>query len=666
MFQKILTNSLYFSLKKPGTVLSAYALLLLYCVYILASGLTLKSSNLDLLPSDAKEVQTFERLVKQYGTPNNILIVVESRSSDIRRVTCDKLEKDLLQIESIGGVVYKSFLPDEMLIENDISKYIESKDYQVLLVQPNDTRSNIDELIPLIYQVEKVVDKYRTDGLTFHLTGLPIFSKDDQNTVLTELPILGLISLGLIFIFMFQILTNYVFVILGFVSLVVSCILSLSLTSVIPGHLNLLSSAFIAISFGLNVDYLIHFVYGFKEDIKWINRQSLQDTMLKVLPSMSSSCLSTAGVFFIISFSEFKGFAELGLTAGSSLMIGLFVYYSFFPALLLSCKRKIRTPQAKVLSLFFVGKKRFAIATLLISIALCFVAKFQFDGNYLNLQPIQSETAKWEKRLSTDGLYSSNTYLMEIQGAEKAFELSEKLRELKEVEKVQSIVEIESFLETENRLDLLDEKIKKKFKGQDDNYLIYILPSIDLWSDEVAQKLNIKMRKLHEEVTGLPILAELITHLSIKSLQDSFYISILFLFILLLFRFKDIRLSLIAIFPSILTSISLLGVLVVFSYKLNSISMIALPLILGLALDDGIYLCHSMAQSYKERARTNSAIIFTSVTTILSFGCLIITNHRGIASFGFNIVVGVFLAMLYSLVIIPLLYGIFVKHSKRC
>lgn len=664
MFQKTLTKALFLSLKAPKLVLLAYSFLLLCCFYILALGLTIKSSNLDLLPTNAPAVKKFEDLAKQYGTPNSIVVIVESKSEKLRVNISVQVEQALLKLKSIGAVVYKSPLSEEMLLENDMKRYFAAENYQILLVQPNDTRSNVDQLIPLIYKIQKVVDHFKTKEISIHLAGLPILAKDDQETVLTELPLLGLFSLILIALFMFSVLKNYRFVAYGFIALIVSCTLSLSFTYFIPGHLNLLSSTFLAISFGLNVDYLIHFIYSFEEGIEWIDEKSLKESLLKVLPSMSSSCLSTAGVFFTIAFTEFKGFAELGLTAGCALIVGLFVFYSFFPALLMFSKAKIKTSQAKNLHLDVFGSKKYALFTLLLSLGLCFVAKFQFEGNYLNLQPIQSEAVAWEKKLNADGLYSSNTYLMEIQGAEQAYELSEKLRSLPEVERVQSIVELESYLESEDRLDLLDSQLKKKFKSGDDHYLLYILSSLDLWDDKTAQKLNIKLQKLHDSVTGLPILAELVTELSVKSLRESFYASLVLLFFLLLMRFKNIRLSLIALSPSILTSFGLLGVLSLCSYSLNSISMIALPLILGLALDDGIYLCHAMTQSKQEQVRTRSAVIFTSITTILSFSCLIFTDHRGIASFGLNISIGVFLAMVYSLMIIPLLYQLCVKQSK--
>ncbi|PCJ18220.1 MAG: hypothetical protein COB02_11570 [Candidatus Cloacimonadota bacterium] len=660
MFQKLINHIFLFSLDHAKKVLYFYTFLLFICICVLISGLNIKTSNLDLLPDSSLAVKNFERLASKYGTPNAIIVIVESKSRALRLKISAKLKKDLEFFEKIEGVIYKSFLPDKILEDYELDKYFEAKNYNVLMVQPKDSRSSIKELVPLINKIENKISQYQSSKAQLYLAGLPIFARDDHDIMLNELPLMCLISLLLISFFMLKVLKNYGFLLLGLCTLIVSSVLSLSFTALIPGHLNLLSSAFLAISFGLNVDYLIHFVYSFEEDTDVLDRQNLKKSFLNVLPSMSSSCLSTAIVFFIIAFAEFKGFAELGLTAGCSLIIGLIVYFSFFPALILSFPKKILNPCAKNISFSFLSNKYFSGFIILIAIFLCFFSKFRFDGNYLNLQPKNSKTVYWEKELSKEVIYASNTYLIEVKGAEKAFELSEKIRELKEVAKVQNIVELESLLEEEKLSHLLTKDFRKKFKDQNDNYLLYIIPSIDIWSDESAKLLNKKLRKFQKQVTGLPILAELVSTLSVKSLYQSFYFSILALLLLLYFRFKSLKVSLIAILPSILTSFSLLGVLYLLDLKLNSISMVAFPLILGLALDDGIYLCNSILDKKKNLKRTYSAIIFTSLTTILSFGCLIFTHQRGVSSFGLNIAIGVFLAMFYSLSIIPLF-----KLSKK-
>jgi len=90
----------------------------------------------------------------------------------------------------------------------------------------------------------------------------------------------------------------------------------------------------------------------------------------------------------------------------------------------------------------------------------------------------------------------------------------------------------------------------------------------------------------------------------------------------------------------------------------NPLSIMALPVVLGIAVDDGVHIVHrfSSLRDVTETLRTTGrSVALTSLTTIAGFAGLSSSSHRGLSSFAVVLVLGVALALLHSLFVLPLL-----------
>jgi uncharacterized membrane protein YdfJ with MMPL/SSD domain len=86
--------------------------------------------------------------------------------------------------------------------------------------------------------------------------------------------------------------------------------------------------------------------------------------------------------------------------------------------------------------------------------------------------------------------------------------------------------------------------------------------------------------------------------------------------------------------------------------------MIVLPLILGIGIDDGVHVVHDFRRSrgpYRLSASTASAVVITSLTSMVGFGSLMIASHRGLQSLGRVLTIGVSCCLFTSLVMLPAL-----------
>lgn len=96
---------------------------------------------------------------------------------------------------------------------------------------------------------------------------------------------------------------------------------------------------------------------------------------------------------------------------------------------------------------------------------------------------------------------------------------------------------------------------------------------------------------------------------------------------------------------------------VVLDQPFNFANMIALPLMLGVGVDSGIHIVHR-ARTLGQRepvlaSSTARAVLFSSLTTIFSFGTLALSSHRGMQSMGALLTIAMSVVLLCTLVVLP-------------
>jgi predicted RND superfamily exporter protein len=89
---------------------------------------------------------------------------------------------------------------------------------------------------------------------------------------------------------------------------------------------------------------------------------------------------------------------------------------------------------------------------------------------------------------------------------------------------------------------------------------------------------------------------------------------------------------------------------------LNYANLMALPILIGTAVDYGVHLAHRTGQEgsvVKAVKTTGRAIALSGLTTLIGFGSLILGTHFGVQSLGLLLVSGIFSALVATLVVLP-------------
>jgi predicted RND superfamily exporter protein len=122
--------------------------------------------------------------------------------------------------------------------------------------------------------------------------------------------------------------------------------------------------------------------------------------------------------------------------------------------------------------------------------------------------------------------------------------------------------------------------------------------------------------------------------------------------------FRSLKYALLAMVPLAVGTVWMLGMMAAMGMKLNMINVMCLPLILGIGIDDGVHVLHRYRREGKGSVPavlkyTGRAIILTSLTTMIGFGSMALASHRGMASMGQVLFLGVGACFLSSAFVLP-------------
>ena len=124
--------------------------------------------------------------------------------------------------------------------------------------------------------------------------------------------------------------------------------------------------------------------------------------------------------------------------------------------------------------------------------------------------------------------------------------------------------------------------------------------------------------------------------------------------LLMLLFFRHIGLALLAMLPLFVGLTFLLCVMRVTGTPFNLFSIAALPLIIGLAADYGIFIVNVCKEGVEHG--TFRAVLVSGLTTVTGFGALVFAEHPALYSLGITVLLGVGAAIPAAIFLVPMLY----------
>ena len=207
-------------------------------------------------------------------------------------------------------------------------------------------------------------------------------------------------------------------------------------------------------------------------------------------------------------------------------------------------------------------------------------------------------------------------------------------------------------------LDDLPADLRDRWIGTEGQYRVDVLPAATLIDNEPLREFVDGVRERLPDATGSAV-SELETgRVASGSFRSALGFAGLATIVLLLALQRDLRTVMYVAGPLLLAAVWTAGLTGWVDAPFNFANVIALPLLLGVGVDNGIHMVHQ-ARGGRKRHRdpmtvsTSRAVLFATMTTMASFGNLAFATHLGMASMGRLLTLGMSCVLVATLVLLP-------------
>ncbi len=293
--------------------------------------------------------------------------------------------------------------------------------YVLVEILPQKDTGTVELIREPLLAVRGALDRVRErfPSVEMGLTGRPVLQADEMMTTdrdMRRATIAALIGVFVLFVVFFRRLVRPL---LSVVCLGVAILLTFGVTMLTIGYLTLLSIVFAAMLVGLGIDFGIHFVARYQEELD--RDGSVDGAIVRTLQttgaSIGTGAVTTAGAFFMTLFVDFQGLRELGFIAGAGVLICFLTMVTLLPVLILQADRigilrhgALRIRRVRVPGLDRVPRWRWPILVVLGIVTAVGVTRIEglpYSANLLDLQAQNLESVQWEMRLIEDTDFST-------------------------------------------------------------------------------------------------------------------------------------------------------------------------------------------------------------------------------------------------------------------
>jgi len=212
----------------------------------------------------------------------------------------------------------------------------------------------------------------------------------------------------------------------------------------------------------------------------------------------------------------------------------------------------------------------------------------------------------------------------------------------------------------------IPESLSRRWFSDTGLYRIEVIPKGDIGDINNLRRFVSQVRKIAPDATGAPVFTLEAGDAVIGAFMQAFGIAFVLISLLLLAILRNIADTLLILLPLLLAAMLTGACAVLLDIPFNFANVIALPLLLGIGVDNGIHMVQRFRHMQSDqrssqqsghhnllRTSTSKAVVLSALTTICSFGALSFSPHQGTADMGQLLMLGVIIILICTLVVLP-------------
>lgn len=294
-------------------------------------------------------------------------------------------------------------------------------------------------------------------GLNVGITGEPVLEQDEMAQSQKDTTVASIVSLvicALIFIYGYNETGRPI---KATICLVVGLAYTFAFATLVVGHLNILTITFLPMLIGLAIDFGVHLITRYEEELR--DGKSMEAALTKAMvftgQGIFTGAFTTAGAFLAMGFTNFKGIQEMGIICGGGLLICLIPMMTLLPVLMLRGRQNImdhlvsKEPltRARIENLWLTRPALTLVITVLLTgLAAWQIPKVYFDYNLLHMQSAGLPAVEFEHKLINSAGKSVLFGAIIVDSLEEALAKERQLTNLSSVAKKDGVISMAKYL----------------------------------------------------------------------------------------------------------------------------------------------------------------------------------------------------------------------------
>ncbi len=215
-------------------------------------------------------------------------------------------------------------------------------------------------------------------------------------------------------------------------------------------------------------------------------------------------------------------------------------------------------------------------------------------------------------------------------------------------------------------IDDVPASLRRRFLGRPGTpgSFVFVLHSVRLSDIAAARSLVEKARTVEAggktwHAASEAVVADDLVRVMFEDTMVAVPLSLLAALVVLWLDFRSARQVLVVVVPLVLGLGWMLAVLWLSGIRLSFYNMVVFPSIIGIGVDSGIHIYHRFLESPSARvdevmSQIGGAVTISAATTVIGFGSMLLSVHRGLSALGLLAVIGLGCTLVAATVVFPM------------
>jgi predicted RND superfamily exporter protein len=216
----------------------------------------------------------------------------------------------------------------------------------------------------------------------------------------------------------------------------------------------------------------------------------------------------------------------------------------------------------------------------------------------------------------------------------------------------------------------LPRELASQYISTDGRYRVQVFPSEDIMNRDALARFVKAVRTIAPDATDAPVSIYESGMAVVSSFRQATAYALVAIVVFLLIELRSLYATGLILVPLVLAMLLTAAASVFLSIPLNFANVIVVPLLLGLGVHTGIifimrYQTEPPSNGNMLTTSTARAVLFSSLTTMVSTGSLSFSSHRGIASMGKLLTICFGFLIVSTLLLLPSLIELSKRYSEK-